>query len=638
MTHNFLRVAAAVPRLRPADCRYNVGRIERMMLRAAAQGADIVSFPRMAITGSTCGDLSYNQHLINESVRGLVTLVDDMSGLPIVGIVGVLLPINNRQVEMAAVFQSGEILGLVADSTCKPGFRSQEMVFGEWTIPAAHDLMFRSDLVTFTAILGNDLFRPMSVGAQRVVEGANVLLHLDALPTQVGRHDALRDAIRVHSRRCISGDVYISAGHGESSTDHFFDGEAFIADRGRILAESVPFTDDEPLIISEIDIEAIGHDRRCTPSFSAGMLPSPPNESRLQRFVPFDLHVNDRPLLRPVNPHPFVPADTAACDRRCEETFRIQSHALAERLRHIGLKHAVVGISGGLDSTLALMVTLAAFDLLGLPHEGIIGVTMPGFGTSDRTHDNALALMASEGITVREISICAACEQHFRDIGHDSSPDTTYENVQARERTQILMDLANKEGALVVGTGDLSELALGWCTFNGDHMSMYGVNAGVPKTLVGAVVRWLASRTDRTETRRALLDIAATPISPELLPPSPDGTHTQQTERTLGPYELHDFFLYRFMRFGEPPKRMLFLAEQAFGDRYTREELLSVLRTFLRRFFAQQFKRNCMPDGPAVGSVGLSPRGAWAMPSDASADLWLREVEEMGERKTESEK
>lgn len=629
MTHDFLRVAAGVPRLKPADCRYNVDRIERMMIRAAAQGADIIAFPRMAITGSTCGDLFLNKHLITESVRGLVTLVDDMGDLPIVGIVGILLPVNNRPVEVAAVFQSGEILGFVADDTSDPGLRSQEMIFGKWAIPAAPNLMFRSDLTTFTVTFGDDLLRPMSVSGQRVAEGANVLFHLDAMPTQVGRHDALRDAIRVHTRRCIAGCVYVSAGHGESSTDHFFDGEAFIADRGRILAESTPFTDDEPLIVSEVDIEAIGHDRRCTPNFSVGMLPSPPDEPRPQRFIPFDLHVDDRPLLRPIHPHPFVPADTAARDRRCEETFRIQSHALAERLRHIGLRRAVIGISGGLDSTLALMVTIAAFDLVKLPHEGIIGVTMPGFGTSDRTHDNALALMTSEGITLREISIRAACEQHFRDIGHDGSPDTTYENVQARERTQILMDLANMEGALVVGTGDLSELALGWCTFNGDHMSMYGVNAGVPKTLVRAVVRWLAGRTDRPETRRALLDIAETPISPELLPPSPDGSHTQQTEHTLGPYELHDFFLYRFMRFGDSPRRLLFLAEQAFADRYTREELLSVLHTFLRRFFAQQFKRNCMPDGPAIGSISLSPRGAWRMPSDASADLWLREVEEL---------
>ena len=638
MTHDFLRVAASVPRLRPADCRYNVDRIERMMLRAAAQGADIIAFPRMAITGSTCGDLFFDQHLINESVQGLVTLVERTGALSIVGIVGMLLPVNNRQVEVAAVFQSGKILGFVAGDTRDPGLRSPEMIFGEWDIPTAPNLMFQSDTVTFAITLGDDLIRPFSVGARRAAESAHVLFQLDDMPTQIGMHDALRDAVRIQSRRCIAGYVYVSAGHGESSTDHFFDGEAFIADCGRIVAESVPFSTDEQLVISEVDIEAIGHDRCRTPNFSAGMLPSPPDEPHPQRFVPFDIHTDNQPLLRPVNPHPFVPADTAACDRRCRETFRIQSHALAERLRHIGLQRAVIGISGGLDSTLALMVTIAAFDLLKLPREGIIGVTMPGFGTSDRTHDNALALMTSEGITQREISIRAACEQHFRDIGHDGSPDTTYENVQARERTQILMDLANMKGALVVGTGDLSELALGWCTFNGDHMSMYGVNAGVPKTLVGAVVRWLARRTKRPETRRALLDIAETPISPELLPPSPDGAHTQQTEHTLGPYELHDFFLYRFMRFGDSPRRLLFLAEQAFGGRYTREELLGVLRTFLRRFFAQQFKRNCMPDGPAIGSISLSPRGAWRMPSDASADLWLREVEELVKRETKSEK
>ena len=624
MTHDFLRVAAGVPRLKPADCRYNVDRIERMMIRAAAQGVDIIAFPRMAITGSTCGDLIHGQLLLHDALGALKTLVKRTSDLDIVGIVGLPCVMSTPSLNTAAVFQSGRVLGIVTDLPSG----AESMIINGDTVPVGSGLTFFCTTLRFAVILSDHLDSPLSLSVLRAEQGVNVLFHLDAQPTQVGLHDALRDAIRVHTRRCIAGCVYVSAGHGESSTDHFFDGEAFIADRGRILAESTPFTDDEPLIISEIDLAALNHDRRCHHDFhldyiSLGTARNPICD------INHKLLQDDSPLLRPIHPHPFVPADTAARDRRCEETFRIQSHALAERLRHIGLRRAVIGISGGLDSTLALMVTVAAFDLLKLPHEGIIGVTMPGFGTSDRTHDNALALMTSEGITQREISIRAACEQHFRDIGHDGSPDTTYENVQARERTQILMDLANMEGALVVGTGDLSELALGWCTFNGDHMSMYGVNAGVPKTLVGAVVRWLAGRTDRPETRRALLDIAETPISPELLPPSPDGSHTQQTEHTLGPYELHDFFLYRFMRFGDSPRRLLFLAEQAFADRYTREELLSVLRTFLRRFFAQQFKRNCMPDGPAIGSISLSPRGAWQMPSDASADLWLREVEEM---------
>lgn len=633
MTHDFLRVAAGVPRLKPADCRYNVDRIERMMIQAAAQGVDIIAFPRMAITGSTCGDLIHGQLLLHDALGALKTLVKRTSDLDIVGIVGLPCVMSTPSLNTAAVFQSGRVLGIVTDLP----LGAESMIINGDTVPVGSGLTFFCTTLRFAVILSDHLDSPLSLSVLRAEQGVNVLFHLDAQPTQVGLHDALRDAIRVHTRRCIAGCVYVSAGHGESSTDHFFDGEAFIADRGRILAESTPFTDDEPLIISEIDLAALNHDRRCHHDFhfdyvSLGTARNPICD------INHKLLQDDRPLLRPIHPHPFVPADTAARDRRCEETFRIQSHALAERLRHIGLRRAVIGISGGLDSTLALMVTVAAFDLLKLPHEGIIGVTMPGFGTSDRTHDNALALMASEGITQREISIRAACEQHFRDIGHDGSPDTTYENVQARERTQILMDLANMEGALVVGTGDLSELALGWCTFNGDHMSMYGVNAGVPKTLVRAVVHWLAGRTDRPETRRALLDIAETPISPELLPPSPDGSHTQQTEHTLGPYELHDFFLYRFMRFGDAPARLLFLAEQAFAGRYTREELLSVLRTFFRRFFAQQFKRNCMPDGPAIGSISLSPRGAWRMPSDASADLWLREVEEMVKRETKSEK
>ena len=633
MTHDFLRVAAGVPRLKPADCRYNVDRIERMMIRAAVQGVDIIAFPRMAITGSTCGDLIHGQLLLHDALGALKTLVKRTSDLDIVGIVGLPCVMSTPSLNTAAVFQSGRVLGIVTDLPSG----AESMIINGDTVPVGPGLTFFCTTLRFAVILSDHLDSPLSLSVLRAGQGVNVLFHLDAQPTQVGLHDALRDAIRVHTRRCIAGCVYVSAGHGESSTDHFFDGEAFLADRGRIVAESTPFTDDEPLIISEIDLAALNHDRRCHHDFhldyvSLGTARNPICD------INHKLLQDDRPLLRPIHPHPFVPEDATARDRRCEETFRIQSHALAERLRHIGLRRAVIGISGGLDSTLALMVTVAAFDLLKLPHEGIIGVTMPGFGTSDRTHDNALALMTSEGITTREISIRAACEQHFRDIGHDGSPDTTYENVQARERTQILMDLANMEGALVVGTGDLSELALGWCTFNGDHMSMYGVNAGVPKTLVRAVVHWLAGRTDRPETRRALLDIAKTPISPELLPPSPDGSHTQQTEHTLGPYELHDFFLYRFMRFGDVPARLLFLAEQAFAGRYTREELLSVLRTFLRRFFAQQFKRNCMPDGPAIGSISLSPRGAWQMPSDASSTLWLRAVEEMEKAMKEGEK
>ena len=625
MTHDFLRVAAGVPRLKPADCRYNVDRIEQMMLRAAAQGVDIIAFPRMAITGSTCGSLIHGQLLLHDALGALETLVKRTSDLDIVGIVGLPCVMGIPSLNTAAVFQYGRVLGIVTDL---PSGADSMIINGD-TVPVGSGLTFFCTTLRFAVILSDHLDSPLSLSVLRAGQGVNVLFHLDATPTRVGLHDELRDTVRVHSRRCIAGCVYVSAGHGESSTDHFFDGEAFIADRGQIVAESVPFSADEQLLISEVDIAALSHDRIRSPHFMGRNPFAPQAQRSLLDTLPFELHTDDNPLRRTIPPHPFVPEDATARDRRCRETFRIQSHALAERLRHIGLRRAVIGISGGLDSTLALMVTVAAFDLLKLPREGIIGVTMPGFGTSDRTHDNALALMTSEGITQREISIRAACEQHFRDIGHDGSPDTTYENVQARERTQILMDLANMEGALVVGTGDLSELALGWCTFNGDHMSMYGVNAGVPKTLVRAVVHWLAGRTDRTETRRALLDIADTPISPELLPPSPDGAHTQQTEHTLGPYELHDFFLYRFMRFGDAPARLLFLAEQAFADRYTREELLSVLRTFLRRFFAQQFKRNCMPDGPAIGSISLSPRGGWTMPSDASADLWLREVEEL---------
>ena len=631
MTHEFLRVAAGVPRLKPADYLHNADQIITMMRKASKRGVDIIAFPHMAIMGSTCGDLRFDQHFHQGATLGLAGVLALTRSLPIVGIVGVPLRVGDCIREAAVVFQSGRILGAVVDGGPGERFPTTSMDISGIPFNVGSDLRFRCETFTFAVTLGDDLFRPVSTSAQCAAEGASMLFHLDATPTRVGLHDELRDTVRVHSRRCIAGCVYVSAGHGESSTDHFFDGEAFIADRGQIVAESVPFSADEQLLISEVDIAALSHDRIRSPHFTGRNPFAPQAQRSLLDTLPFELHTDDSPLRRTIPPHPFVPEEATACDRRCRETFRIQSHALAERLRHIGLRRAVIGISGGLDSTLALMVTVAAFDLLKLPREGIIGVTMPGFGTSDRTRDNALALMASEGITLREISIRAACEQHFRDIGHDGSPDTTYENVQARERTQILMDLANMEGALVVGTGDLSELALGWCTFNGDHMSMYGVNAGVPKTLVGAVVRWLARRTKHPETRRALLDIAETPISPELLPPSPDGAHTQQTERTLGPYELHDFFLYNFLGFGYEPSKIYYLACLAFKDKYDAKSIKRWLREFYRRFFAQQYKRNCLPDGPKVTAVSLSPRGYWRMPSDVSSNAWLAEVDALSE-------
>ena len=487
-------------------------------------------------------------------------------------------------------------------------------------------LLFRSSNFTFGIELCEDLWAPIPPSSQLALSGAEIIFNLSASNDVVGKRAYLLQLLQQQSARCTCGYVYASAGYGESTQDTVFSSKAYILENGQLIARGKEHSMQPQLLESEIDVERIRSERRQRNTFSD-------EATRLREDVTFIdtelLTPRDFTFTRTFSPAPFVPADDAL-GSRCNEIFAIQTEGLAKRLQHVGATSAVIGISGGLDSTLALLVTVRTFDLLGLSRKGIIGVTMPGFGTSDRTHSNAVALMTQLGITQREISIAPAVLQHFEDIGQDPKVhDTTYENSQARERTQILMDLANQTNALVIGTGDLSELALGWCTYNGDHMSMYGVNAGVPKTLVRHLVKTVAldEQLSTPATRAVLLDIVDTPISPELIPADENGNIAQKTEDLVGPYELHDFFLYYALRWGFRPSKVMFLAQQAFGNTYPTNILKHWLTNFYRRFFSQQFKRSCMPDGPKVGSISLSPRGDWRMPSDACRDAWLTECE-----------
>ncbi|WP_277088172.1 NAD(+) synthase [Alistipes sp.] len=585
----FLKVAAAVPHVRVGDCDFNAERMAAMADEAAQRGVEIVAFPELALTAYTCGDLLLQPALLDAADEALARLVRDTRKLPLTMIAGAPLRHGQTLYNCAVVFTQGRILGVVP-KTYIPDYT--EFYENRWfasgagiseeTIPVAGQaadfgagLTFEVNGTEFGVELCEDLWTVVPPSSHMALSGAKVIFNLSASPEAVGKHAYLRQLVAQQSARTIGGYVYCSAGFGESSTDLVFAGNGIIAENGKILREA-------------------------------------------KRFV----------LEEHIDPMPFVPQDEAHRSQRCEEIFQIQSHGLAKRLVHTRCEKAVVGISGGLDSTLALLVAVRTFDKLQLDRTGIIGITMPGFGTTDRTYNNALELMRSLGVTVREIPIRDACLQHFRDIGLDPEDrSAAYENSQARERTQILMDVANMEGGLVVGTGDLSELALGWATYNGDQMSMYGVNASVPKTLVRHLVKWVADTESDAGARATLLDIIDTPVSPELLPADKDGRISQKTEDLVGPYELHDFFLYNFIRGGYRPAKILFLAEQAFRGSYDHATIRKWLEVFFRRFFSQQFKRSAMPDGPKVGSVALSPRGDWRMPSDASAAVWLKELE-----------
>lgn len=641
MNYGFVKVAAAVPHVQVADCFYNIEKIAGLMHQASAKGVQMMAFPELSVTAYTCMDLFAQQTLLNNAEKALLKLVKDTAETDILTIVGAPLRTENRLINAAIAFQKGEILGVVPKTylsnykefqeqrwfTPAAELRKSTILIGKKEYPLGSHLLFKSGQLSVGIEICEDLWVPVPPSSLLAMEGANILFNISASNELIGKHKYLRSLICQQSARCVAGYVYASSGFGESSTDLVFAGNGIIAENGNLLASSPRFTMEEQLIISEIDIETLQNDRLVNNSFMYGASTLLPEETKTVEFkvqTPENLE-----LTRPIDPHPFTPSGDTLKER-CDEIFHIQIVGLAKRILHAHVRTAVVGISGGLDSTLALLVTVMTFDTLKMPRKQIIGITMPGFGTTGRTYNNAVDLIRSLGVTLKEISIKDACLQHFKDINHSPSVhDVTYENSQARERTQILMDVANQENGLVVGTGDLSELALGWATYNGDHMSMYGVNGSIPKTLVKYLVEWVANHKVDETSRFTLLDIVDTPISPELIPADENGNIKQKTEDLVGPYELHDFFLYHFLRFGSHPSKIYFLAQKAFAGTYDNVTIKKWLSTFFRRFFQQQFKRSCLPDGPKVGSVSLSPRGDWRMPSDAMATLWLEEIQKL---------
>ena len=642
MNYGFVKVAAAVPRVKIADCKYNAGQLESLIAIADGKGVQIITFPEMCITAYTCGDLFGQQLLLEEAEMGLMQILNNTRQLDIISILGMPIAVNSTVINAAVVIQKGKILGVVP-KTYLPNYK--EFYEQRWftsalqvaednvrlcgqIVPMGTNLLFETSDTTFGIEICEDLWSTIPPSSTLALQGAEILFNLSADNEGIGKHSYLRSLISQQSARCIAGYVFSSCGFGESTTDVVFAGNGLIYENGSELAHNKRFSLEEQLVISEIDVERLRAERRINTTFAASKGTVPSGKKPLRITTEF-VNSKELNLTRTFDMHPFVPQGETL-NERCEEVFSIQVAGMAQRLVHTGAKTAVIGISGGLDSTIALLVCVRTFDKLELPRKNIIGVTMPGFGTTDRTYHNALSLMKSLGITIREISIKEACIQHFKDINHNINiHDVTYENSQARERTQILMDIANQTWGMVIGTGDLSELALGWATYNGDHMSMYGVNGSVPKTLVKYLVKWVAENDIDEESRITLLDIVETPISPELIPADENGEIQQKTEDLVGPYELHDFFLYYFMRFGFRPSKIYYLANIAFKDIYDEETIKKWLSTFFRRFFNQQFKRSCLPDGPKVGSISISPRGDWRMPSDASSATWLKEIENL---------
>lgn len=639
MNYGFVKVAAAVPRVKVADCKFNAEKLENQILIAEGKGVQIITFPEMCITGYTCGDLFGQQLLLEEAEMALIQILNNTRQLDIISILGMPVVVNSTVLNAAVVIQKGKVLGVIP-KTYLPNYK--EFYEQRWftsalevkensarlcgqIIPMGTNLLFETASTTFAVEICEDLWSTIPPSSALALQGAEILFNLSADNEGVGKHAYLCSLISQQSSRCMAGYVFSSCGFGESTTDVVFAGNGLIYENGTLLAHSERFSMNEQLIISEIDVECLRAERRVNTTFAASKGNCPDKEAT--RISTEFINSKDLNLTRTFTPHPFVPQGTALHER-CEEVFSIQVAGLAQRLIHTGAKTAVIGISGGLDSTLALLVCVKTFDKLGLLRKDILGVTMPGFGTTDRTYNNAIELMNSLGVSIREISIKEACIQHFKDIGHDMNVhDVTYENSQARERTQVLMDVANQTCGLVIGTGDLSELALGWATYNGDHMSMYGVNGSIPKTLVKHLVQWVAEKGIEEDSKETLLDIVATPISPELIPADENGDIAQRTEDLVGPYELHDFFLYYFLRFGFRPSKIYFLATKVFDGMYNDEIIKKWLQIFFRRFFNQQFKRSCLPDGPKVGSVSISPRGDWRMPSDASSAAWLKEID-----------
>lgn len=674
MKYGIIKVASAVPTVKVADCMQNTKEIESLIAQAEGQGVEIIVFPELSITGYTCQDLFRQQLLLDAAENCMMQLLEFSRQLNIICIVGAPIVVGDLLLNCAVVFQMGKILGIVP-KTYLPNY--SEFYEKRW-FASAQDLrpqnfryaghpiyitpgpqLFRTgDGAVFGVEICEDVWAPTPPSNHLALAGADLIFNLSASDELIGKHAYLKSLLAQQSARTMCGYIYSGAGFGESTQDVVYGGNAMIYENGKLLAEGERFALESQVVTAQIDIESLRGDRRNNTTFVNAQ----------KRMIDEDIHTaeadvvmsRDFTLERNVNPHPFIPTNEDM-EASCNEIFNIQVMGLAKRIVHTHCKTVVIGISGGLDSTLALLVCVKTFDKLKMPRKDIIGVTMPGFGTTGRTHRNAVSLMESLGVSMREINISKSVLQHFEDIGQDKDThDVTYENSQARERTQILMDLSNKLGGMVIGTGDLSELALGWATYNGDHMSMYGVNCSIPKTLIKYLVKFVAKTVD-DKSASTLYDIIATPISPELIPADENGNIKQKTEDLVGPYELHDFFLYHFLRHGFSPRKIFMLAHKAFAKTpsnianasatsenyadmdnlglgvYDDEVILKWLKTFCRRFFNQQFKRSCLPDGPKVGSVSLSPRGDWRMPSDAVSAMWLNEIEQMEPKKEDTE-
>ena len=664
MNYGYVKVASAIPAVRVGDVAYNVEQIENLVIQAEGKGVEVIVFPELSLTGYTCQDLFRQQLLLDRVEQGVMRLMDFTRKLDIIAIVGAPVPVGNLLLNCAVVIQKGHVLGMVPKFylpnysefyekrwfASAQDLRDMELRYAGNVVNMTADIqLFRTaDGVLFGIEICEDVWAPAPPSNKLALAGADIVFNLSASDELIGKHDYLKSLLSQQSARTMTGYVYSSCGFGESTQDVVYGGNAMIYENGKLLAEAARFSLEPQIMMTQIDVEKLRSERRGNSTYV--------NAQRNVKFSLLDKQFAIRiidafpkemerefNLERTISPHPFIPA-MEDMEVSCEEIFNIQVMGLVKRLVHTHAETVVIGISGGLDSTLALLVCVKAFDKLKRSRKGIVGVTMPGFGTTGRTYNNAMELMRSLGITVKEVSIVDAVTQHFEDINHDISVhDVTYENSQARERTQVLMDMANKLNGMVVGTGDLSELALGWATYNGDHMSMYGVNASVPKTLIRYLVNYVAQREVDDRSAQTLQDIIDTPISPELIPADEMGNIQQKTEDLVGPYELHDFFLYYFLRFGFSPKKIFMLAKNAFienkskrvklgpndPETYDEETIKKWLRVFVRRFFSQQFKRSCLPDGPKVGSVSLSPRGDWRMPSDAMAAMWMQDAENM---------
>lgn len=679
MKNGFIKVAAATPKMKVGDCGYNATKISKIIDKAYEDGVQLIVFPELCITGYTCSDLFWQQSLLKKAKDNLLLLARHTADKEIIAVVGLPFTFKDKLYNVAAVLYDGEILGIVPKSHIpnysefyegrhfssgigvdgyvelemdsdeefedySDGFNYKLFVKGEDDeidvdeydedydddddefdfdeVPFGTDILFQATQIpnfTFAIEICEDLWVPNPPSTRHAMAGANVIVNLSASDETTGKDIYRRNLVSGQSARTVSAYIYADAGEGESSTDLVFAGHNIISENGTIIAESERFKNS--VIYGEIDLDKLTAERRRMTTFV-------PVDNEEYEIVTVDIEDNDDKITRKIDKAPFVPADKKDRDRRCEEILSIQAMGLKKRLKHTGCKNAVIGISGGLDSTLALLVTVRAFDMLKIPRNNILAVTMPGFGTTDRTYTNAVTLIRELGAEFKEVNIGESVKQHLAQIGHDINVhDITYENAQARYRTYLLMDFANEYNGMVIGTGDMSELALGWATYNGDHMSMYGVNAGVPKTLVRHLVKYFADTCNEEKLSAILNDVLDTPVSPELLPPTENGKISQKTEDLVGPYELHDFFMYYILRYGYEPKKVQYLAEHAFKGSYNKKTILKWLKNFYKRFFSQQFKRSCLPDGPKVGSVAVSPRGDLRMPSDACVREWLEELE-----------